>query len=172
MRSFAARVGGLAGMLLVAGCMEPQPPATVAAAAPPARLGRTCADNPINCPYDVNRLPPGSVAVGEAREIARRQGALPVTTARPPALVAVHIIGLAPVSGRWVLRVDVVSQAAAAINPSIACQFQNAGRRVVEMTYTAQTTVPGQIVTVEMAGPSIQQVYVDGAECRVLGPIR
>ncbi len=170
MRSFAARVGALAGMILVSGCMEPQPSTTVAAAAPPARLGRTCADNPINCPYDVNRLPPGSVAVGEAREIARRQGALPVNSRLP--LVAVHIIGLGPASGRWVLRVDVVSQAPAAINPSIACQFQNAGRRVVEMTYTAQTTVPGQIVTVEMAGPSIQQVYVDGAECRVLGPIR
>lgn len=133
--------------------------------------GDTCSDNAVNCAYDPARLPTTSVIIGNSRELGRRQGPAPAPGSLQ-ALVAVQIVSLVPADQRWTLKIDIVSQATKIINPSVSCQFQNAGRRVVDMTYAASSVPPGQIVTVEMAGPSIQQVYVDGAECRVLGPLR
>jgi len=133
---------------------------------------KECYENRINCAYDTQASRPGAglLPAGAIRELGRTQGPLPAKGVLQP-LVMVRIDGLRDQQEKWVLTVAASSAALVPIDPSFACTLTNGGQPVTEMTYTANAVRPGESVSIEMTGPAVTASYVDGANCRVIGPI-
>lgn len=133
---------------------------------------KECYENRINCAYDTAASRPsgGVLPAGSIREIGRTQGPEPARDGLLP-LVTMRIIELHTVHERWLLTVAATSGARRTIDPEFTCTLTNAGQPVSEMTYTARGVRPGESVAVELTGPPVTASYVDGANCRVLGPI-
>ena len=133
---------------------------------------KECYENRINCAYDTvaSRPAGGPWTGGTVREVGRTTGGQPPREGLVP-LVALHIQGLHTSDQRWLLDASATSAARRPIDAEFACTMTNAGQPVAELSYTARGLQPGETVAVEMAGPTVVAAYVDGATCRVLGPV-
>ena len=101
----------------------------------------------------------------------RRLPGVPPDPAQRVALVAVRIGAISEYAQRWEVTVSVVNQSQRVIDPQVDCQLTRFGAVIATIPLRLVGVAPGHTVVLQAIGPSVLEYYVDGANCRVVGPL-
>jgi hypothetical protein len=128
---------------------------------------------PADRAYDINARPAPAdprLMAGGVRDERRLPGYPPDPKLNLP-LVVVRAGGFSDFNGRWELTVSILNQSQRVLDPHVVCQMTRQGVPIAEIHIRPVGLVPGHTATMQAIGPAVVDYYVDGAICRVIGPL-
>jgi hypothetical protein len=128
---------------------------------------------PTDRAYDPNARPAPIDArqmAGGVRDERRFPGHPPDPKLNLP-LVMVRAGTFSDFNGRWELTVSVLNQSQRVLDPHVVCQMTRQGVPIAEIHIRPSGLAPGHSATMQAIGPAVVDYYVDGAICRVIGPM-